>query len=1414
MSLNRFTNNSEILNSKANLEGLVLRTVDINSISQDIAVLSDYINNNNGRYNLNVDIHAYNSSGDYILSEYGVEFIHSTEYSDFTIDIASFFDRQNLLAGQFKLNFSYLINLLGDNEDLPLTLQEISPNRTELKFIVKDSYVNRFPNIRSRVEEFKKLAANLKYRDYLNNIVINFGKNLTAQVVNIKVDCSNELVIYCKLYSELLDEVVENTNAYLCYKVLEDYIDVFTIRPSEVKQVFNVLKGPDYSTCSQIEVSNETNVKTWNSLLDTDSKTSNLIIKEIFSGSDEVKLNIDYTDFKNFVYYGSATERLKNYDFKVKLIEYYDSQYKLAINSVSGSSQYIQNSANNYIDRINKIENNFDNFENYLYYKTGSIFSYDVSGSIVPSPKTIQSNKYINYPSTSSQYISWYNTTLSASINFDRKNYTSFYFNTPDHILRDERNSQYVAFIHMIGQHFDEIYTYVRKLTSIHERDEHPERGIPNELLPYYVRSLGWKIQNTRNLSDLWLYKLGVDSTGSYSVPSGDLISKSHENLSQQIWRRVVNNLPYMLKTKGTSRSVRALFSIYGIPFTLVSVKEYGGPQQDEDNPPILSEDNFQYLLNFTQNEYIEVPRRFYTSSLGYTQQIPQTTEFRFQTDYTGSVSMSLWAVEDYADRTNILQNLEIVHYTASLYGKNTYGYLRYSIKTGSIGDFYTLTSTSSLLPLFDDDIWTVRMYSEYPIVSGSKFNGILSIDVAKSSDFVENRISLSSSFAITANTASLYYSLGADNTILPTGHYTVIGGTTGSNSTRFSGSIQSYKEYFTSFSKKVFDEHVLNPSSYHLNTYSASFDNLFRYYPLGLDNIRNDHTVYTVVSSSHPNQRFYGTNTGLFKNFAGDQTSQYLSKVETYYRYFPSLGANNPKSNKIRFDNNKLIGQLSPDKKATQSRYLKEQKDSNRLAIVFSPTDQINKDIANQFGPYNFENFVGDPKDSTKPNYPSLEIARNEYFKKFARANDIGKFIEIFSLYDYSVFEQVKQLVPARANLVAGVLIEPHILERPKIPRSFPKIEVLDKDTLLEGARLGIDSNFIPTLPTTIKHPLELEVEREKRRTIVKRPVDVEIIRSKNTSRLRAGVDVEVERNKLKSETNLSIYSFDLVNSGQKVFNTEIIASDVYRFGISNVVNGTVVPQTTTYVYKNSNGVTKTKTITEDLYKPLGTVVPTIIRNIASNDLLNIENLGIGSFYVYDTGSNEVSFRSDYLDNSTYTFYFTTIEPDVSQVTALTGPEFKEFIEKYNFSVYNNMTTIFRDTSRGSIFNIHISSSRTFDTYKTIEYFYSSSGDFQLGYTSPNMLKSPVYLKNFTGSKSGYEKELDYTINKEYDAYYSSSLKSANYQHFEDSRIMSVRFNGSKLIGAGINIDSTATISGGPVVTVKIVNENDIIVQ
>ena len=1428
MSLERFKNASEIIQSNTKLEGLFLSNEDLQNINYKTALLSDI-----SLEKLSVESHLYSPVGIYIQSVYNTPYKYYPQYKDFTFDLATLFDSLGVISGEYKVSMSFLINLLGNSDTIPLTLLEISPDRTELKLVIKKSYIEAYPEIRAELDRFKEIAGIIKTQELLNNIVINFGKNYIFNVTNLKLDCEDELIIYAKLYYPLLDELIVNQSCYISYKVLEDYIENIVLRTQEIAEPVTILKGPKLNDCSPLDISNETGVKTWNTLLDSDEITTAKLINSIISGSDQVKLNLDYSDFKNFVLYGSAEERIKNYDYKLKLLEYYSSQKSIIDANPASSSSLVSNLTNNYIDRSNKLLGTFDQFENFLYNTTGSIFSYDITGSITPNPKYYSQNKLINHSTTSSIYLTWYNSLIEDAKEYDRTNYTSFYFNTPDHILRDDNNSQYVAFLHMVGQHFDNLHNFIRQLTQIHRRDEHPQRGIPNELLPFYVKSLGWKIQNTRALSDLWLYKLGTDATGSFQTVTSDLISKSHENLSHQIWRRIVNNLPYLLKTKGSERSVRALFSVYGIPFTLISVKEYGGPQVDEENPPILAEDKFQYLLNLEGNQYIEIPRGLYTSSLDLQVQVPQTTEFRFRTNYTSFSSMSIWAVEDGANRQNVLQNLEVVNYTGSLYGVDTYAYLRYTIKSGSTN----ISQTSSLLPLLDDDIWTVRLYSTKPVYSGSSFDGTLKLQVAKSSDFVENRISLSSSIDISANPNHLLYTLGATTQ----SHYAIFGGTTGSNSTRFSGSVQSYREYFGSYSNEVFNQHVLNPSSYHANAYTSSYDQLFRYYPLGIDNLRFDHYVKTQISSSQPNQIFYGRNVAEMINFTGSQSQQYTSKTETHYRYFPSLGANNPKSNKIRLEKSVLVRQLSPESRAEVSRYDKEQKDSNRLAIVFSPTDQVNKDISNQFGAYNFENFVGDPSHATLNTYPDLRLAREDYFKKFAKANDIGKFIEIFSLYDYSVFEQVKQLVPARANLITGVLIEPHILERPKIKRTFPEINVLQEETTLPSTLPNLDPNYIPVYEVKVEKPIEVEIEREKRKTEIEISAKFEIEKEKRKTNIKLPGDVEVERSKLKGSESLNIFSIssttdDLSFSLKRYYeiSSNIDAQlDKYGNAITFLAqakafqndkiekglilrqpfsNGQVVPTTNTFSYSR-DGQTYTITITDDKYVPFESETAAVKRTNDESNIYDLLKYGVGSFYVY-LSMVEVEFNISQLGNENYKFYFTTIEPDIAVVTQLNGVEFKEFLQKYNYSVFTGKNIIYKNRNTPVFDTYHISGSRLSNNYFKENYFYSSSGEFTLGQTSPNMLKSPVYLNNRTGSKSDYIRELDYAINKEYNAYYSSSISNANYQHFEDASFSASRFKGSKLVGAGINIDSDQTITGRPVVTVKIVNENDIIVQ
>ena len=45
-----------------------------------------------------------------------------------------------------------------------------------------------------------------------------------------------------------------------------------------------------------------------------------------------------------------------------------------------------------------------------------------------------------------------------------------------------------------------------------------------------------------------------------------------------QIWRRILNNLPYLYKSKGTKRGLQATLATYGIGENLLRIKEFGGP--------------------------------------------------------------------------------------------------------------------------------------------------------------------------------------------------------------------------------------------------------------------------------------------------------------------------------------------------------------------------------------------------------------------------------------------------------------------------------------------------------------------------------------------------------------------------------------------------------------------------------------------------------------------------------------------------------------------------------------------------------------------------------------------------------------------------------------------------------------------
>lgn len=1100
MSLQRFFNKDSILTFAKPEFGQVydaqtLKLIDSTTLVPADSKLTEGV----------AEAHLYSFYGDYLKSAYDIKYIKPSDGSNnITVDIRKLFLEFNITKGSFKAVININQNLFGTAFQPSLVASEISPDRTEVKF----SLHSRSSMEALSISTLKSILSDFQSQNILNVLSCNFGSNLLYQIVNYWCPTEQD-VIYIKFSQPLEDTILDLDLAWVCYQALDSYADTIILVNPVIEAPFYTLKGPNFSIDSNTRSSNATVFKTWNDLLDSDLPTTQGVINSILSGSSKsVTLNIDYTNFENYIYYSSAEDRLDIFKYKLEQLEIYDSASAVITNASGSSTIVSQGSVESYKKRKNAIISTFDPFEQWLYKETtSSIFSYDASGSLTPWPKYYSGSNWHVYHTTSSISTNWFVSASQYAIEYDRGNINRLYWSIPEHILIGEGNSDYITFVEMVATHFDNLHAYVRALTQIHERDEHPDRGTAAELLHHVAKSYGWHLQDARQLSSLWLYKLGTNSSGSLQY-NGDLEVAPHEEQTHQIWKRVVNSLPYLLKTKGTSRSVKALMNIYGIAQTLLSIKEYGGPNLESTKPTFI-EDRFSYALEFKGNQYVKLYRDNIppaSGSWGGVQRTPDTVEFRFNTNYSGSGAMNLWSILE--EGHGAVANLSLHHisdiapYSQSYSGSSQYGYLKFDgiYRTGIT--FYSSSVVSDPIPLFDDDFWTIRIYTAVPITSTAP-SGTIFFEVASSKDYALGEIVHSSSFNWNPGTGSIYYTWGGVQGSSP--DTIILGGDTGSvgdpdknlvptTVLRFSGSIQGYKEYFTTYSLDTFHSHVLNPGAYHTDSPSGSYEYLYRYFPLGLDVQRWDHSVSTEISSSQPNRQYSTFTTASLIGFTGSQQNQYTGIKEKYYIYTPTIGGQSLRSDKFRLEDSSLGSKaLSATQRMSVGSYDKSAFDSNRLAIVFSLADHINRDVFNHMGFQDLDYLVGGARLEFESEYTDLKLFRKEYFKKYAQINNINSFINILSLYDYTFFEQIKQLVPGRADLIAGILVEPHILERSKVQLTKrPSITNPQWETSL--TYMPSQSGEYLVYEGEVEYPIDLEVTYEYYSGSIERSLELEM--------------------------------------------------------------------------------------------------------------------------------------------------------------------------------------------------------------------------------------------------------------------------------------------------------------------------------
>jgi hypothetical protein len=665
-----------------------------------------------------------------------------------------------------------------------------------------------------------------------------------------------------------------------------------------------------------------------------------------------------------------------------------------------------------------------------------------------PKQNTIAtgSDGYIPYSVSSSQAETWYDKMEASASLYDNNNVSALRYNLPQHILIDSYSSEYVLFIDMIGQHFDVLWTYVTALGRISSRREKIGYGVPRDIVNHVLESFGWKADSGWSKVKLWDAILGTDASGSYAQ-SGSLQSMTKKEYQQEVWTRLVQNIPYLLKTKGTARSIKALLSCYGVPQSVLRIREYGGPPPKSGSYNQYEVEQFHYALNFYGGTYDTHVQSKWADDSKSTRK-PDTVEFRFQqnTGVTQSVlveSEDKWAI------------------TAEQSASSNYGYLKF-VLDGSQGH---MSGSTQKVPIWNGEFWSAYM-------ARSVMNSSANIDQeyklkVKQFDATTGRIihagsgSLIISGAI--NVASRSY-----NTAFNAATDVFIGSKpTSSFGGPFTGSMQEFRFWANELDEGAFDNHVSAPRAVDGNSPTASFDDLILRY--SFDNQKNHFYTSSITDLSLDQTSVLPGTASNYPN-----ADVYSDFNETYLANQPIIGGNRPRSNKVRLEDTLLYyGDLSSKKRSEISSYDLAPVDSPKLGVYLSPTDLMNEDIANQLGVADLSEFYGEPGNMYADEYEGLRTIRDRYFKKYTKPNNFWDFMRLVLFFDTSLFKQIKTLLPARARANVGLLIEEHMLARPKKKWTKPASETRNWRQTIDLTEIIIASGSQDNYRTSI--PIEV---------------------------------------------------------------------------------------------------------------------------------------------------------------------------------------------------------------------------------------------------------------------------------------------------------------------------------------------------
>ena len=548
----------------------------------------------------------------------------------------------------------------------------------------------------------------------------------------------------------------------------------------------------------------------------------------------------------------------------------------------------------------------------------------------------------------------------------------------PEVLFAGDENGVLEALVASFGDMLDEIKEYIDQIPNIRHISYDEVNRIPNKFLPVLAKEMG-----------VDLFQSAVNSAvDSFMTDSSS--GASTQEIAYSLWNRIINNLTYMMKSKGTRESIEAIGRVYGLDHNYLKTDEYSifnTPKQIKDI------------------EEVDTPVLFSTGDVHV--QLPSSVS-AFDWDAEQN-----WTLEARISATGTAAQQKIfVHPKYELVWNPLLAQLVWDDLAGTSATV-DASSISALAKKQDAFVNVVASRT------GDNLK-VWMLALTGTGSGSEQHVTLASGVTTGVESMNLDSSggFGGFGAYFP-----------GSGS--FSGYIHEVRGWNVPLEETDLKEHTRNFQSVSFQGSTASnaatYASLSAHYKLKENIVQADANDFIQDSTTN-------SHTASTVNFGNQSDKRYrvFSNMQKIVKWYPSG---------LAVDNDKV--RLS----ASETDDLE---DIGYVSFHMTPVNAVNRDIKNIRADLNVIETLGDPEDLYRPHYTGNFVTIwKDVLTRYGLSGvvDFNTFIDSVDKFNDvlgGIYPFIKQFTPAKTNILSeGVLIENHALERPKIARKVWDLRV-----------------------------------------------------------------------------------------------------------------------------------------------------------------------------------------------------------------------------------------------------------------------------------------------------------------------------------------------------------------------------------